>query len=87
MKIQKHCNENTIENEFHFLFSCDNYTELRKDTLKSIKETENIDLEKGNRIQNLQTLFVHGSLKALNTIGKFIKIAFEKRETQEKELC
>ena len=54
MKICKHCNENTIENKFQFLFSCESYTELRKDTLKSIKETDNIDLEKGNRIQNLQ---------------------------------
>ena len=80
MKICKYCNEGTIENEFHLIFSCDNYTESRNDTFKFIKEIDNFDLQKGNKLQNLHIFFSHGSLKALNAIGKFIKQAFEKRE-------
>ena len=80
MKICKYCNEGTIENEFHLIFSCDNYTESRNDTFKFIKEIDNIDLQKGNKLQKLHIFFSHSSLKALNAIGKFIKQAFEKRE-------
>ena len=58
------CNLNVIEDEFHFLIDCPNYKKLRKFGLKSIGDTENIDLSLGNIMKKLRELFSNGSLRS-----------------------
>lgn len=76
----KLCHLGSIEDEFHFLLNCDSFSELRKSTLQEIKESENIDLSKGNPIKKLRDLFSQGSLHSLHVLGKFIKVSLEERE-------
>ena len=76
----KFCPLGSIEDEFHFLLNCDSFSELRKSTLQEIKESENIDLSKGNPIKKLRDLFSQGLLHSLHVLGKFIKVSLEDRE-------
>ena len=59
------CNLNAIEDEFHFLIDCPKYKKLREPTLKSIQDTEHIDLSRGNITKKLRELFSNGSLRLL----------------------
>ena len=83
IKLCKYCNSEAIETEIHFFFDCKKYNDLRNDMIEIIKNTENIDLKKENRLENLTFLFSNGKLQSLNTIGKFIKEAFELRTKNE----
>ena len=74
------CNLDAIEDEFHFLLNCDNFSELRNSTFQEIQRSENIDLSKGNPIKTLRDLFSKGSLHSLHVLGKFIKASLEARE-------
>ena len=72
-----------LETETHFFFDCEKYNDLRNEMIKTIKNTEKIDLQKENKIEKLTFLFSNGKLQSLNTIGKFIKEAFELRTKNE----
>ena len=48
---------------------------LRKSALKSIQDTEHIDLSRGNITKKLRELFSNGSLRSLYILGKFVKTA------------
>ena len=73
--------ENKIEDEIHFLFQCTKYTAERQKTFETIKTKTNIDLSNNEtKIENLKLLFASGSLSSFNTLGKFIKDSFSKRE-------
>ena len=53
----------------------------RQKTFETIKTKTNIDLSNNEtKIENLKLLFASGSLSSLNTLGKFIKDSFSKRE-------
>ena len=69
----------------HILFDCDNYNTLRQDTVKKIKAIDNIELDTGSKLQKLKILLSDGSLKSLNTFGKYMNGTFENRTTREKE--
>ena len=80
-RLCKQCTENKIEDEIHFLFQCTKYTAERQKTFETIKTKTNIDLSNNEtKIENLKLLFASGSLSSLNTLGKFIKDSFSKRE-------
>ena len=74
------CDQNSIEDEFHFSLNCDHYTELRKSLFQSIQETERIDLTNGIAIETLRELFYNGSLSSLHALGRFIQNSFELKE-------
>ena len=57
------CNVNAIHDEFHFLIDCPNYKKLRKSKLKSIQDTEHIDLSRGNITKTLREPFSNRSLQ------------------------
>ena len=66
-------------------FDCEKYNDLSNDMIKTIKITENVDLQKENKIEKLALLFSNGKIQSLNTIGKFIKEAFELRTKSENQ--
>ena len=75
-----HCDKNKIEDEMHFLFECPKYMVARQETFQLIKSKTNIDLfYESERQNNLKLLFLSDDISALNSLGKFIKISFEKR--------
>ena len=51
----KLCDKNQIENEAHFLFDCDLYTNHRTDKLASL----NADFDQMNELQKLELVFKH----------------------------
>ena len=77
----KQCTQNEVEDEIHFLFTCQKYTDERLLTFQFIKSQCNIDLfyEK-QQIENLKLLFISDHLSSLNTLGKFVKNYFKIRE-------
>ena len=77
----KQCTQNEVEDEIHFLFKCQKYTDERLLTFQFIKSQCNVDLfyEK-QQIENLKLLFISDHLSSLNTLGKFVKNSFKIRE-------
>ena len=79
-RLCTNCNQNTIEDEMHFLFDCNMYTYERTDTFNYIKLHTKIDFyNNANRLTNLKMLFTSQHISAMNSLGKFIKCAFEIR--------
>ena len=80
--------DNKIEDETHFIFDCKKYTDDRKITFQYIKHKTGLDLHnQQNRIDDLKLLFESDNINALNALGKFVKISFEKkRNTKINEL-
>ena len=76
------CNLNATEDEFHFLIDCPNYNKFRKSPFKSIQDTEQTDLSRGNITKKLRQLFLNGSLQSLYVLGKFVQIAMKNPRTK-----
>ena len=76
----------SIENEEHVTFECHKYKSTRNATFDSIKKRDHIDINGSNRKENINLLFLNGSLKSLNMFGQFIYNIFELREKLESEL-
>ena len=51
----------------------------RESTLKSIQDTDHINLSRGNITKKLRELFSNGSLRSLYVLGKFIQAAIESK--------
>ena len=80
-RLCEQCTENKIEDETHFLFDCKKYSNERNVTFQNIKNKTGLDLHnQQNRIDNLKLLFETKNIAALNALGKFTKLSFEKRE-------
>ena len=82
-RICTQCTESKIEDEMHFLFDWPKYPDIRKTTFTLIYDNIGINLANDlNRINNLKALFTSDNLSgALNTFGKYVKKAFERRTT------
>ena len=80
-RLCKKCTQNTVEDEMHFLFDCNMYSHERTETFNFVKFQTNIDLFiNANRLSNLKLLFKSQNLSAVNSLGKFVKSAFDIRE-------
>ena len=80
-RLCEQCTENKIEDETHFLFDCKKYSNERNVTFLNIKQKTGLNLHnQQNRINNLKLLFETNNIAALNALGKFTKLSFEKRE-------
>ena len=82
-RLWNFCYLNAIEDEFHFLIDCTNYKMSRESALKSIQDTEHIDLSPGNITKKLRELFLNGSLRSLYVLGKFLETAMQSRENSQ----
>jgi len=69
-------NLNVPENDFHFVFDCPKYHNIRRKTFGDIFERDNVDL---NLIENV---FNNASLYSLNQLGRFVEECFKIRETE-----
>ena len=78
-------NLNAIEDEFHFLIHRSNHKKMIEYTLKSIQDTEHIDLIRRNITKKLSELFSNGSLRSLYVLGKFVQTPMESRENSQTE--
>ena len=76
----KFCDLNEVEDETHLLLHCRNYKDLRKSLIDHLISTENINLAFGKKLKKLKLLFVSGSCRSLNVLGKFILEAYKKQE-------
>ena len=56
---------------------------MREYTLKSIQDTEHIDLIRINITKKLSELFSNGSLRSLYVLGKFVQTPMESRENSQ----
>ena len=80
-RICTQCRQNTVEDEYHFLFDCTMHANERNISFEKIKTKTNINLfDASKQVENLKLLFKCGSLCSLNTLGKFIKDSFSHRE-------
>ena len=80
-RLCKQCTQNEIEDENHFLFKCQKYSDERLLTFQFIKSQCNVDLfDEEKQIENLKLLFISDHLSPLNTLGKFVKNSFKIRE-------
>ena len=80
-RLCKQCTQNEIEDENHFLFKCQKYSDERLLTFQFIKSQCNVDLfYEEQQIENLKLLFISDHLSSLNTLGKFVKNSFKIRE-------
>ena len=73
------CDKQEVESEIHFIFDCPYYKHLRETMIQNMKE-DNINFNNGNLKDQLNLLFLNGSLKLLNIFGQYIKEAFEQRD-------
>ena len=74
------CRQNTVEDEYHFLFDCSRHISERNISFEKIKNKTNIDLfDTPQRTENLQLLFKSNSICSLNILGKFIRNSFSNR--------
>ena len=75
------CRQNTVEDEYHFLFDCSRHISERNIYFEKIKNKTNIDLfDASQRTENLQLLFKSNSICSLNILGKFIRNSFSNRD-------
>ena len=75
------CPLNEIEDENHFLFKCQKYSDERLLTFQFIKSLCNIDLFlEEQQTENLKLLFNSENMSSLNRLGKFVKNSFLIRE-------
>ena len=80
-RICKKCILNKIEDENHFLFECQMYSNERSEFYDTIKSKIKVDLSHSpNNETRIQEIFYSENLGTLNALGKFIKNAFQKRE-------
>ena len=80
-RICTQCRQNTVEDEYHFLFDCTMHANERNISFEKIKTKTNINLfDASKQVENLKLLFKCGSLCSLNTLGKFNKDSFSHRE-------
>ena len=79
-RICTHCRQNTVEDEYHFLFDCTMHANERNISFEKIKTKTNINLfDASKQVENLK-LFLNVALCSLNTLGKFIEDSFSHRE-------
>ena len=79
-RICTQCRQNTVEDEYHFLFDCTMHANERNISFEKIKTKTNINLfDASKQVENLK-LFLNVALCSLNTLGKFIEDSFSHRE-------
>ena len=80
-RICTQCRQNTVEDEYHFLFDCTMHAEERNISFEKIKTKTNINLfDASKQVGYLKLLFKSDSLCSLKTLGKFIKNSLSHRE-------
>ena len=61
-RICKQCDQYKIEDEFHLIFECPKYSELRINAFSTIEKNEDINLAHDSNVEDLQYLFSQASL-------------------------
>jgi hypothetical protein len=80
-RICKNCTLNKIEDENHLLFECHMHGIERKKLNRYLKENIDLDFLSHETSENkMQEIFSSNNLGVFNALGKFIKIALQKRE-------
>ena len=81
-RICQNCFLNKIEDENHLIFECQMYETERKNFYNMINSKLNMDITHSHTHEEIiHEIFYSENLGILNALGKFIKIALEKRET------
>ena len=73
-RICKQCDQYKIEDEFHLIFECPKYSELRINAFSTIEKHEEIDFTHDSSVENLQYFFSQASLYSINIFAAFIKL-------------
>ena len=76
----KQCNLGEIEDEYHFLFSCTKYKEIRQETYQLILQSEGIDMTCINDLHDINNFFQNASFSSLNILGEFANKCFNERD-------
>ena len=79
-RISKQCYQYKIEDEFHLIFECPKYSELRINAFSTIEKHEDINFTHDSSVENLQYFFSQASLYSINIFAAFIKLEFESRQ-------
>ena len=74
-----------IEDEFHLIFECPKYSELRINAFSTIEKNEDINLAHDSNVEKLQYFFSQASLYSINIFAAFIKLAFESRQNNNSD--
>ena len=61
-RICKQCDQYKIEDEFHLIFECPKYSELRINAFSTIEKHEDIKFTHDSSVENLQYFFSQASL-------------------------
>ena len=81
------CDKQKIETAFHFMFECP-YNKLLRETMFQNMGKENIYFDMKNIKNQLNSLFLNGSLKALNAFGQYLKTSIRtKRKSLTIQSC
>ena len=84
-RICKQCDQYKIEDEFHLIFECPKYSELRINAFSTIEKNEDINLAHDSNVEDLQYFFSQASLYSINIFAAFIKLAFESRQNNNSD--
>ena len=84
-RICKQCDQYKIEDEFHLIFECPKYSELRINAFSTIEKHEEIDFTHDSSVENLQYFFSQASLYSINIFAAFIKLEFESRQNNHSD--
>ena len=64
-RICKQCDQYKIEDEFHLIFECPKYSELRINAFSTIEKNEDINLAHDSNVEKT-SVFLHSSLFIFN---------------------
>ena len=81
-RICTQCGQNTVEDEYHFLFASTIHEKERNISFEKIKTKTNINLfDASKHVENLKLLFKSDSLLcSFHTLGEYIKNSFLHKE-------
>ena len=74
------CSKQTIEDEIHFIFDCPFYSKERENLRQSLLDSQNIDLNSMNRVQQINALFISSSQETHTALSQHIFSCVKKRK-------
>ena len=77
-RICQHCELNEVEDEYHLLFNCSLYSNIRSAYFEKLVHVFHVTNE--NRKQFIEDTFSSGNQKAIYYLAKFISKCFTKRK-------
>ena len=85
-RICKQCDQYKIEDEFHLIFECPKYSDLRINAFSTtIEKHEDINFTHASSVENLQYFFSQASLYSINIFAAFSKLEFESRQNNHSD--